>query len=207
MKKVLLALLFILLFLNAYIRSEDDCTRRFNSYLKNSCESHSINITHSCSYSNGQCKFKFNTCSSYSGSDKTTCESIFPSGSLQYCKVINRKCTLFNKNCDEYDPEGKYTCSEYTAGESQSCRLINDKCQAHYDKCEDFTSGVNEEKCKANIPLISTNNVFGIVIITHVKKLKKNAMIILRFPIQNVKPYQQLMKIKYVLLPLKELVV
>ena len=157
MKKVLLALLFILLFLNAYIKSEDDCTRRFNSYLKNSCESHSINITHSCSYSNGQCKFKFNTCSSYSGSDKTTCESIFPSGSLQYCKVINRKCTLFNKNCDEYDPEGKYTCSEYTAGESQSCRLINNKCQAHFDKCEDFTSGVNEEKCKANIPLISTN--------------------------------------------------
>ena len=156
MKKTQLFIFLLILFLFKTVGS-DICTQRIASNLEDYCENQSINSTHSCSYSNGQCQLKYSTCTAYTGSDKTICESIFPSDSLKYCKLVGIKCTLFNKVCEDYDPEGKFNCDELSASDSQSCRLINQKCQAHYDKCEDFISEVNEEKCKANIPLNSKN--------------------------------------------------
>ena len=48
--------------------------------------------------------------------------------------------------------EGK--CSQLLSGNLKRCVFNENKCRAYYDKCEDFTlnEGVNEEKCKANIP-------------------------------------------------------
>ena len=48
--------------------------------------------------------------------------------------------------------EGK--CSQLLSGNLKRCVFNENKCREYYDICEDFTlnEGVNEEKCKANIP-------------------------------------------------------
>ena len=51
-----------------------------------------------------------------------------------------------------YRLEGK--CSQLLSGNLKRCVFNENKCREYYDICEDFTlnEGVNEEKCKANIP-------------------------------------------------------
>ena len=153
--KQLVSLLFLIILINYTI--SNDCSDRFQSDLQSSCENHSINTTHGCAYLNGLCISTFRTCSSYTGEDKTKCESIILSDKSNKCIIRSNKCTEVKKICEEYDSSGDISCSSLYAGESQRCILINDVCQAHYEKCEDFTEGVDGTKCKANIPLEINN--------------------------------------------------
>ena len=144
-------LLFLVILFN-YSQSAD-CSERFDSKMKSHCENLYINSTHSCSYSNGICSFKYKTCSYYKGGDESICESIKPSSNYQKCKIKNSKCTEVSKECDEYDPNGSLSCTSLYGGSSlKHCVLQNQNCKAHYEKCEYFTTGVDKAKCEANIP-------------------------------------------------------
>ena len=156
MKNKQIISLFLITILINYAKSSD-CSDTFQSNLQYFCDNHNINTTHGCAYSNGQCISSFISCSSYTGEDENKCKSIILSDKLKKCKLVSKKCTEVNKDCDDYDSSGDIACNSLYAGESQSCVLVNDKCQAHYDKCEDFTVGVDEAKCKANIPLDKNN--------------------------------------------------
>ena len=148
-KQIILLFLVILL---KYSQSAD-CSERFDSKMKSHCENLYINSTHSCSYSNGICSFKYKTCSYYKGGDESICESIKPSSNYQKCKIKNSKCTEVYKECDEYDPNGSLSCTSLYGGSSlKHCVLQNQNCKAHYEKCEYFTTGVDKAKCEANIP-------------------------------------------------------
>jgi len=70
------------------------------------------------------------------------------------CKIQEGKgCTQVPKECNDYE-EGLNICNSLSAGSSKNCILNNGNCESHYINCN--FDGVNEEKCKANIPADST---------------------------------------------------
>ena len=156
MKNKRILSLLIITFLIKYAESSG-CSNTFQTDLQSFCENHVINTTHGCTFSKGLCISTFSSCSSYTGEDKTKCESIVLPDKLKKCKLNGKYCTEVKKGCADYDSSGDISCSSLYAGVSQNCVLVNDKCKAHYDKCEDFTTGVDETKCKANIPLEQKN--------------------------------------------------
>ena len=152
-RKEFILLIFVLLF--HYSEQYDDCAEKFDSRLKSICEGLSINNTHSCSYSNGICDYKYKTCSGYMGEDQSICESITPSDRYKKCIMQNKKCTQINKDCSEYEPNGNFYCSSFSPSNTlKYCVSQNNKCESHYRECEDFTEGVDKTKCEANIPSI-----------------------------------------------------
>ena len=133
------------------------CSNYFESEMKSKCESLSINSTHSCVYSKGKCDTAFKSCSSYTGKDSKICSSIILSNIYKKCEIKENVCTEVVKTCEEYDSSLSMTCTSLSAGDNQRCILNGNKCEAHYKYCDDFTTGVNEVKCKANIPSDKNN--------------------------------------------------
>lgn len=149
--KRLQTILFSLVFLFNYCFSSY-CSNSFESKMKYTCESLYINTTHSCVYSNGKCDFSFKSCSSYTGKDSSTCSSIILSSTYKKCQLVNEVCKEVDKTCEDYNSSLSMTCSYLNPGNNKRCVYNDDKCETHYDNCADFTRGVDETKCKANIP-------------------------------------------------------
>ena len=170
MKRIYISLLLVFVIMLPYVES-DKCTNDFEYYIERACENLIVNSTYGCAYSNGKCDFVFRECSSYTGKDKTTCESIIPSDNLKKCKIQGNQCNEVYMNCDDYDPNGRIRCQSLYAGESKRCLLKNEKCEPHYDNCGDFTSNVDKTKCEANIPSNSNHKcVWNNNICTEVEK-------------------------------------
>ena len=150
MQRSLTIILSLILLFNYALSST--CSSYFESQMKSTCESLTVNTTHSCAYSKGKCDFSFKSCSSYTGTDSKICSSIVLSNVNKKCEIQSNVCTEVYKTCDEYDSSLSMTCSYLSAGNNKKCRLNNNKCEAHYNKCADFTTGVDATKCQANIP-------------------------------------------------------
>lgn len=144
-------LLLVLSFLLVKVES-DDCTDRFDYYIESYCNNLQINTTHNCKYSKGICDYNYVSCSSYEGKDISTCQSIIPYNNYKKCVIEGEICTEVDKDCDDYETE--LICSSLKAGENKRCVVNskNNKCEAHYSLCSGFTTGVDKEKCEANIP-------------------------------------------------------
>ena len=120
--------------------------------MKTTCEGLTVNDTHSCAYSNGECDFTFKSCSSYKGTDTTICSSIILSSIYKKCQLVNEICKEVDKTCEEYNSSLSMTCSYLNPGNKKRCIYNDDNCETHYDNCADFTTGVDKTKCEANIP-------------------------------------------------------
>lgn len=158
MDKKLIKLLFSLVFLINYSISAD-CSTSFENDLKKVCESLKINSTHSCIYSNRKCEFKYSSCASYTGKDSNECKLIPASDEYKRCEIKDNVCTEVDRTCEEYDINEDLICENFNVGTSKRCQMVDSKCETHYNKCEDYTKdeGVDEKKCNANIPSISSH--------------------------------------------------
>ena len=149
--------LILLLSLYQLSKSESDyCAEKFDSHVGYYCRNLYINSTHNCAYSNGKCDYNYISCTSYQGTDESTCKNIILSNNYKKCildETNENKCTEVSKDCDDY--ASGLTCSSLNAGTGKRCVSNNDndhKCEAHYDLCADFRDGVDKIKCEANIP-------------------------------------------------------
>ena len=164
--------LILLLSLYQLSKSESDyCTEQFDSHVGYICGNLNINSTHNCAYSNGKCDYNYISCTSYQGTDESTCKNIILSNNYKKCildETNENKCTEVSKDCDDY--ASGLTCSSLNAGTGKRCVSNNDndhKCEAHYNLCANFRDGVDKIKCEANIPYDfskkcewdSTNNI------------------------------------------------
>ena len=150
MKRLQIILLSLILLFNYTLSNA--CSNHFELQMKSTCESLTVNTTHSCAYSKGKCGVTYKSCSSYTGKIATTCSSIVLSNNYKKCQLVNNVCTEVYKTCDDYDSSSSMTCSSLSAGDNKRCILNDNKCESHYNHCYDFTTGVDAAKCKANIP-------------------------------------------------------